>query len=173
MKSSRWDLLNDMGKHWSILKNNVNTHYSLTFKIDLCSATSMESSRRDLLSDMAEHGFILKNNQTTHCFPIFQDRPMFSHINGKLSPRPFEWYRSILKNNLSTHYSLTFQDRPTSMGSPRRDLLKNVAKHRISKNYHRKSPRFGFTPRRGIAFPRMGHFVHDTVWISSFLAEKL
>jgi len=21
---------------------------------------------------------------------IFQDRPMFSHINGKLSPRPFE-----------------------------------------------------------------------------------
>ena len=25
-------------------------------------------------------------------FVIFQDRPMFSHINEKLSPRPFEWY---------------------------------------------------------------------------------
>jgi len=23
---------------------------------------------------------------------IFQHRFMFSHINGKLSPRPFEWY---------------------------------------------------------------------------------
>ena len=23
---------------------------------------------------------------------IFQHRTMFSHINGKLSPRPFEWY---------------------------------------------------------------------------------
>ena len=23
---------------------------------------------------------------------IFQDRPMFSHINGELSPRPFQWY---------------------------------------------------------------------------------
>ena len=35
----------------------------LFFKIDLCSATSMESSRRDLLNDMAEHRPISKNNQ--------------------------------------------------------------------------------------------------------------
>ena len=27
MESTRRDLLNDMGKHWSILKNNVNTYY--------------------------------------------------------------------------------------------------------------------------------------------------
>jgi len=38
----------------------------------------------------AEHGSILKNNQNTHYSLIFQDRPMFSLINGKLSPRPFE-----------------------------------------------------------------------------------
>ena len=61
-------------------------------KIDLCSATSMESSRRDLLNDTAEHRSILNNDQNTYCSLIFLDRPMFSHINGKLSPRPFEWY---------------------------------------------------------------------------------
>jgi len=26
-----------------------------------------------------------------HILVTFQDRPMFSHINGKLSPRPFSW----------------------------------------------------------------------------------
>jgi len=41
---------------------------------------------------------------------IFQDRPRFRHINGKLSPRPFELYR--LKNNQNMHYSLIFQDIP-------------------------------------------------------------
>jgi len=60
------------------------------FNINLCSATLMESSRRDLLNDMAERKSILKNNQNTYYFVIFQDRSMFSHINGKLSPRPFE-----------------------------------------------------------------------------------
>jgi len=49
----------------------------------------MESSHRDLLNDMAEHWYISKNNQNTHYYFIFQGRPIFSHINGKLSPRPF------------------------------------------------------------------------------------
>jgi len=53
-------------------------------------ATSMVSSRRDLLNDMAEHMSILKNNQNTHFSLTYQHRPMFSHINGKPSPRPFE-----------------------------------------------------------------------------------
>ena len=89
MESSRRDILNDMGEYTSILKNNLNTQYSL-FKIDLCSATSMESSRRDLLNDMAEHMSTLKNNVNTHFSLSFQDRPMLSRINGKLSPIPFK-----------------------------------------------------------------------------------
>jgi len=64
----------------------------LFFELDLCSATSMESSHRDLLNDAAEHRSILKTDQNTHNSLIFQDRPMFNHINGKLSPRPFKWY---------------------------------------------------------------------------------
>ena len=64
--------------------------FSLFFKIALCSATSMESSRRDLFNDVAEHKPILKNNQNTHKSLIFQDRRRLSHINGKLSPRPFK-----------------------------------------------------------------------------------
>jgi len=91
MESSRRDFSNDMAEHRPIMKNNQNTHCSLIyFKIELCSTTSMESSRRDLSNDMAEHRPILKNNQNTHCSIIFQDRAMFSHINQKLSPRPFE-----------------------------------------------------------------------------------
>jgi len=50
----------------------------------------MESSRRDLLNDVAEHKSILKNNQNTLYSLIFKDRPMVSHINGQLSPTPFE-----------------------------------------------------------------------------------
>ena len=50
----------------------------------------MESSRRDLLNDEAEHTSILKNTENTLYSLTFQDRPMFSHINGKLSPRPFK-----------------------------------------------------------------------------------
>jgi len=50
----------------------------------------MESSHRDLLNDMAEQRSILKNNQHTHFSLTFLDRAMFSHINGKLLPRPFE-----------------------------------------------------------------------------------
>jgi len=51
----------------------------------------MESSRQDLLNDMAEHRPCLKYYQHTHFSLIFQSRIMFSHINEKLSPRPFEW----------------------------------------------------------------------------------
>jgi len=50
----------------------------------------MESSRRDLLNDMAERKPILKNNQNTHYALIFQDKPIFSRINEKLSPGPFK-----------------------------------------------------------------------------------
>jgi len=63
MESSRRDLLNDMAEQRPILINNQNTHYSLIFRIELCSATSMENSRGDLLNAMAEHRPILKNNQ--------------------------------------------------------------------------------------------------------------
>jgi len=52
----------------------------------------MESSRWDFLNDMAEHWSILKNKVVKGILVIFQDRPMFSHINGKLSTRPFETY---------------------------------------------------------------------------------
>jgi len=45
--------------------------FSLFFKIDLCSATSIESSRQDLSNYVAEHGPILKNNQNTHYSLIF------------------------------------------------------------------------------------------------------
>ena len=38
----------------------------LLFKIDLCSATSMESFRRNLLNDMVERRFMLKNNLNTY-----------------------------------------------------------------------------------------------------------
>ena len=39
-----------------------------------------------------EHRAILKNNQNTHYSLVSQDKRMFSHINGKLSPRPFKSY---------------------------------------------------------------------------------
>jgi len=67
-------------------------------KIDVCSATSMESSRRGLLKNMAERRSILKNNQNKLFFLSFEDRHMFSHINEKLSPRPFEKYGLLPKS---------------------------------------------------------------------------
>jgi len=78
----------NIGLPWKITKVLYTPSFS---KLDLCSATSMESSRRDLLNDMAKHRSTLKNNQSTLYSFIFQVRPMFSHINGELSPRPFEW----------------------------------------------------------------------------------
>jgi len=42
----------------------------LFFKIDLCSATSMESSRHDLSNDVAEHRPGLKYIQITHCYCV-------------------------------------------------------------------------------------------------------
>jgi len=77
------------GLSWKIIEIQPTP---LFFKIDQCSATSIESSRRVLSNDMAEHRSILKNNQNTTYFLIFQDWPMFSHINRKLSPSPFKWY---------------------------------------------------------------------------------
>jgi len=91
--SSRRDFLKYMAKSRSILKYKQKKRIvPLFFKIDLCSATSMESSRRDLLKYMAKSRPILKYKQKTYCSLIFQNRPMFSHINGKLLPRPFEIY---------------------------------------------------------------------------------
>jgi len=46
----------------------------LFFKIDVCSATSMESSRRDLLNDVAEHRSILKNKRNSY-YPRFSFTP--------------------------------------------------------------------------------------------------
>jgi len=62
----------------------------------------MESSRRELLDDMAEYRPILENKQNTHYSLIFQDRPMFSSINEKLSPKPLNGkaeHMHISKNN--------------------------------------------------------------------------
>jgi len=61
----------------------------------------MDSSRRDLLNDTAEHRSIFENNQNTHYSLIFQDRAMLSHINGKLSPKPFERYAWTVDIGLS------------------------------------------------------------------------
>ena len=44
------------------------------------------------LKFMAEHRSIFKKKQNTHYSRVLKDRPMFSHIIGKLSPRPFELY---------------------------------------------------------------------------------
>jgi len=50
----------------------------------------MESSRQALSNDVAEHRSILKNKGTVRILIIFQDKRMFSHINGKLPPSPFK-----------------------------------------------------------------------------------
>jgi len=67
------------------------TIFFFWFKIDQSSATPMKSSRRDPMKHMAEHRCLsLKNSQNTHYSLIFRDGPVFSHINGKLSPKSFE-----------------------------------------------------------------------------------
>jgi len=94
----------------------------LFFKIDLCSVKPMESSRRDLSNDMAEHMPILKTNQNTYLSFIFQDRPMFSLINGSsrrdLSSDMAE-HRPILKNNQNTYYPGFSFTPKTGRASPR------------------------------------------------------
>jgi len=40
----------------------------------------------------AEQMFILKNTKNSHNSRIFQERPMISHINRKLSPRKVGLY---------------------------------------------------------------------------------
>jgi len=55
-----------MAKRKPILKITKIRITPLFFKVDLCSATSMESSRRDLLNDMSEYRPILKNSQNTY-----------------------------------------------------------------------------------------------------------
>ena len=88
----------------------------------------MESSRRDLCNGMAEHTPILKNNQNTHCSLIFQDRPIFSHINQK-------------SKALAETFAMMAESRP---------IVKN--------NQNTHLPRFGFTlkTKTGRAFPRKG-----------------
>jgi len=44
----------------------------------------MESSRRDLLNDKVELRPVVKNKGVVRILVIFQHRPMFSYINGKL-----------------------------------------------------------------------------------------
>jgi len=96
----------------------------------------MESSRRAFLNDMAEHRPILRNNQNTHHSLIIRDTPMFSHINGKLSPRPFEWWLNIDLSWEITKiriFRLFFKIdlcSATSMESSRWDLLNDMAEHR-------------------------------------------
>jgi len=98
-KWTRYSVLTAKTKHLYVLESsylfrcyNIKWGCTYFFTIDLSSAPSMKISRRDLANCMAEHKSILRNNQNTNYSLIFQDRPMFSHINGKLSPRPFEWY---------------------------------------------------------------------------------
>jgi len=52
----------------------------------------MESSHQDLSHYMAEPRPAFQNNQITHYSLTFQDRPIFRHINGRLSMIPFELY---------------------------------------------------------------------------------
>jgi len=112
MGSSRRDLLKTNG--WgSVLKNNLNMHYSLIFQGRPCLVSSMVSSRQDLLKLMAEYKFrsILKNNLNMHYSLIFQGRPclvssMVSSRQDLLKLMAEYKFRSILKNNLNTHYSL-------------------------------------------------------------------
>ena len=153
---------------WKITKIRI---YPLFFKVDLCSATSMESSRQDLLNDMAEHMPILKYNQNTHYSLIFQDKPMFSNINGKLSPRPFEWYgwtwvypEKITKIRISPLFFKIGLCSAASIGSSRRDLLNDMAEHRfiLKNSQNTYYPRFS-TPKTGIAFPKTG--VLFLLWI--------
>ena len=108
----------NIGLSWKITKIRSTP---LFFKIELCSATSMESSRRDLFNNMAEHRPIFKNNQNTHCSLIFQDGAMFSHINGKLSPRPFEWYGYLGKQ--PNYVPLPFWFHPTGIALPKTGVL--------------------------------------------------
>jgi len=46
----------------------------------------------------------------------------------------------------------------TSIKSSRRDLLNDMAQHRpiLNNNQNTYHPRFGFTPKTGIAFPKTG-----------------
>jgi len=64
---------------------------TLFSRIDLCSDTLMNSSCRDLLGYKTEHGSSLKKKPKI-CSTLFfsRRRSMFSHFNGKLSPRPIE-----------------------------------------------------------------------------------
>jgi len=111
-------LLN-IGLSWNFTKIRTTP---LFFKIDPCLTTSIKSSRRDLLNDMAEHRSILKYYQNTHYSLIFQDRPMFSHINGKPLPIPFDHMsqnRPILKNYQNRHnprFGFTSTTGENSMG---------------------------------------------------------
>jgi len=77
----------NMGLLWQIIEVRLTPLFS---KVDQCSSTSMESSCRDVLKYMAEHRSILTNNRNTPYSLIFQGRPLFSHIIGKLLPRPVE-----------------------------------------------------------------------------------
>jgi len=61
----------------------------LFFKMELCLATSFKRSRRELSIDVAVHSSFLKSKGAMRILDIFQDRPMFNHINQKVSARAF------------------------------------------------------------------------------------
>jgi len=120
MESSRWDLLNDMAEHRSVLKNNENTNFSLVFQDkSLCSATSEESSRQDLLNDMPELSLYSKM-AIIHSTPSFLEQP---------------YQLKALSKNFWTIWLSDLSWKTTIV---------------------RDHPRFGFTPKAGIAFPKTG-----------------
>jgi len=114
--------------------------------IDLCSATSIESSLRDRLNGMAVPSSISKNNQNMHYSFTFQDRPIFSHINGKLSPNDMNDITRMTLLNIDLSLKITKiptshlffridQCSATSTESSRRDHLSFVIEQQsISKN---------------------------------------
>ena len=110
---------------------------------------------------MAEHRSTMKNNQNTYNSFNFIDRPMFSHINGKLSPRPFEWLSirlswKIIEIRTTPLIFMVDLYSVISMESSCPDLLNDVAEHRyiLKNNQDRFYPRFSFTPKTGIASPK-------------------
>ena len=79
--------------HWhgsKITKIRTTTSF---FKVDLCSATSMESSRRHLLNGMAEHRSILK------IIPNYVSPPL--------------WFRTQIRNSIPHNGSIVFTVRPS------------------------------------------------------------
>jgi len=130
--------------------------------ICLCSAISFESSRRELSIDVAEHRSTFKNKGVMRILVIFKI-DLSSAISFKRSRRELSIdvaeHRSTLKNKGVMRIMVIFQDRP--MFSHIIQKVSARAFHwcgwtevHIEKSPKYVSPRFGFTLKTSIAFPK-------------------